>query len=262
MSNNKLPSATPATPEPPQGTLLPTALTSTSKKRAYGRPARRIPPDPNVPVPTPQEQSLADKLAAELKVAEKALTLRQRKFAAEYLKDLNATRAALRCGYSKRRAPVSGSEILNNRNVQAYLSALVAADQRDAELLRRHLSDGLLEIYNASPLDFATVGADGVTYHDVGPDHPQRRAIAEISSKTEYDKETGDTGKGRIVTKIKLHDKLKAGEMLAKLHGLYAPQTIQLSVEAQSAYGGARGRGLGGPGDDMGDAIDVEWSEL
>jgi phage terminase small subunit len=42
-----------------------------------------------------------------------ALTARQALFIAEYLKDFNATQAAIRAGYSKRRLD-AGSELLTN----------------------------------------------------------------------------------------------------------------------------------------------------
>jgi phage terminase small subunit len=45
------------------------------------------------------------------------LTNKQRVFIDEYLKDCNATQAALRAGYSEKGARVRGSELLANRNI-------------------------------------------------------------------------------------------------------------------------------------------------
>jgi len=43
-----------------------------------------------------------------------SLTLKQPRFVAEYLKDLNATQAAIRAGYSRKTAEVQGSRLLRN----------------------------------------------------------------------------------------------------------------------------------------------------
>lgn len=49
------------------------------------------------------------------------LTEKQKRFADEYLKDLNAKQAAIRSGYSPKTAEVQGSRLLSNAKVQAYI---------------------------------------------------------------------------------------------------------------------------------------------
>jgi phage terminase small subunit len=49
------------------------------------------------------------------------LTARQQRFVQEYVLDLNATQAALRAGYSKKRARQEGSRLLSRPEVQAAL---------------------------------------------------------------------------------------------------------------------------------------------
>lgn len=65
-----------------------------------------------------------------------ALTPKQQRFVEEYLTDLNATQAAIRAGYSKRSANVTGARLLTNDSVshaiaeaQAKRSARVEIDQ-------------------------------------------------------------------------------------------------------------------------------------
>lgn len=48
---------------------------------------------------------------------------RRKRFAAEYLKDLNATQAAIRCGYAKSSARVQGSRLITNAAIAAEISA-------------------------------------------------------------------------------------------------------------------------------------------
>lgn len=50
-----------------------------------------------------------------------ALTPRQELFALEYLKDLNATQAAIRAGYSAKTAKEQGYRLLTNIHVSAYI---------------------------------------------------------------------------------------------------------------------------------------------
>lgn len=47
----------------------------------------------------------------------KGLNLKQRRFVAEYLKDLNATQAAIRAGYSPKTAHVQGCQLLKHPKV-------------------------------------------------------------------------------------------------------------------------------------------------
>ena len=73
------------------------------------------------------------------------LTAKQRAFCHEFVKDLNATQAAIRAGYSEKAAAVQGSENLRKPNVSAYCKQLV--DQRlksldmDADEVLRGIAD-------------------------------------------------------------------------------------------------------------------------
>lgn len=50
------------------------------------------------------------------------LNEKQKRFAAEYLIDLNATQAAIRAGYSVKTANEQGSRLLVNVSIQEYIS--------------------------------------------------------------------------------------------------------------------------------------------
>ncbi len=52
-----------------------------------------------------------------------ALTAKHQLFASEYLKDLNATQAAIRAGYSRKTAKVQGSRLLTNADIKAAIDA-------------------------------------------------------------------------------------------------------------------------------------------
>lgn len=50
-----------------------------------------------------------------------AMTNKQKRFADEYLVDLNATQAAIRAGYSEKTAKVTGAKLLTKANLRAYI---------------------------------------------------------------------------------------------------------------------------------------------
>lgn len=49
------------------------------------------------------------------------LTVKQKRFADEYLIDCNATKAAIRAGYSPKTANEQGAKLLDNQKVAAYI---------------------------------------------------------------------------------------------------------------------------------------------
>ena len=72
-----------------------------------------------------------------------SLNEKQRRFAVEYVKDLNATQAAIRAGYAAGSAKVTGSRLLSHANVRKLLEILLAErierTQVDADWTLRRL---------------------------------------------------------------------------------------------------------------------------
>ena len=62
-----------------------------------------------------------------------AMTPKKQRFCDEYLIDLNATQAALRAGYSKKNAKVSGSKLLSYSDIKEYIAKRMA--EKDKELI-------------------------------------------------------------------------------------------------------------------------------
>lgn len=78
------------------------------------------------------------------------LNLRQQRFVAAYLKDPNATKAAMTAGYSKKTAASIGAENLQKPLIRAALNAAAAQVAEDAGVtLRGHL-DALQDIRDAA----------------------------------------------------------------------------------------------------------------
>lgn len=69
------------------------------------------------------------------------MTAKQEAFAIEYLKDKNATQAAIRAGYSKKTAAAIGWELLENPNIQQ----IIRAKQEEARKNATITVDGIVE---------------------------------------------------------------------------------------------------------------------
>lgn len=62
------------------------------------------------------------------------LTPKQRLFVAEYLKDLNATQAAIRAGYSAKTADTQGPRLLENVGVRAAIDIGMATREQEVQV--------------------------------------------------------------------------------------------------------------------------------
>ena len=75
-----------------------------------------------------------------------ALTPKQKTFVQEYLVDLNATQAAVRAGYSQKRASEIGYQLLQKTTVQAAIHDAMEARQQRTEVTQDYVIDKLREI--------------------------------------------------------------------------------------------------------------------
>lgn len=145
-------------------------------------------------------------------MAERLLNPKQALFVQEYLKDLNATQAALRAGYSAKTAYAQGQRLLKHVEVQRALSGQMTARservQIDADWMLRRLGEDveadMADLYNES-------GA-------IKPIHEwppvwRKGLVAGVEAIEERD----DTGKViGVVRKVKLADRSKLKEMLGR----------------------------------------------
>lgn len=135
------------------------------------------------------------------------LSDKQELFCYEYLKDFNASQAAIRSGYSERSAAVSGSRNLSNPAIAARLQMLI--EDRKARLetsadyvLRRFLEIDRLDIADILDAEGNVLPVDQWT-------EDWRRSVTAIDiQEVKTDKAT--------VKKIKLPDKLKNLELIGK----------------------------------------------
>lgn len=81
------------------------------------------------------------------------LTDKQELFAREYLKDLNATQAAIRAGYSFKTAQEQASRLLSNVMVQSRISELKAERNEEVGIDAAYVLKRLVEIDQMDVLD-------------------------------------------------------------------------------------------------------------
>lgn len=92
------------------------------------------------------------------------LTPKQERFVAEYLVDLNATQAAIRAGYSAKRADALGYENLRKPEIAAAVEAAMAeraaSCKRTAEQVLKDIQDLTRETWKGGDLRTALKGLE------------------------------------------------------------------------------------------------------
>lgn len=153
------------------------------------------------------------------------LTQKQETFCLKYFELGNATEAALIAGYSPRTAQVIASENLTKPMIIERIESLRkdAEDASVATVLER--KQILTEIARGNLLDYQEVGADG-GYLSIGKESPNTKAISEITSRTEYDK---DGVNATLITKVKLHNPVNAITELNKMEKIYSDNTTVIN---------------------------------
>jgi len=156
------------------------------------------------------------------------LTPKQAQFVQEYLIDLNATQAAIRAGYSPKRADEQGYENLRKPEIQ---TALAAERQRLAATLQITPERVLQEYSRLAFADLRRVASwdtEGVRFHDSATlADTDAAAIAEVFEDTRI--VSTDQGEVKTVKKrLKMHDKKGALDSLAKHLKLFSDDTTPL----------------------------------
>ena len=152
------------------------------------------------------------------------MTVKQKRFCAEYLVDLNATQAAIRAGYSPASAGSIGYELLKKPDIRARIDKGIAEQERrtgiNADRVLREL--GRIAFVSAPDL----VNMDDATLKE-GASADDLAAIASVKVKTI----PGPMGDG-FEREIRLADKLKALELIGKHLGMFTDKVELNAVEA------------------------------
>lgn len=144
-----------------------------------------------------------------------ALTPKRRRFIAEYLKDLNATKAAIRAGYSAKNADVVGPRLLGKVSVKREVDAALERRAVRTEVKQDDVLRELLAMADVDP----SRAVDPVTgkllpLHEMPAD--VRRSIASVEVFEEWGGRGDERAKVGEVIKVKFWPKDKALELLGK----------------------------------------------
>ena len=149
------------------------------------------------------------------------LTLKQQRFADEYIITGNATESAIRAGYSKNSAKEIASENLTKPNIKSYI------DKRLEELESDKIAD------QKEVLEYLTA---------VMRREKSENVVVTLREKTDryvpdedgnYKREVVETERAEIVEiPSKLSDSNKAAELIGKRYGLFTDK-IDLEVDSQ-----------------------------
>lgn len=169
---------------------------------------------------------------------DKKLTGKQKKFCEEYIFDFNATRAAKEAGYSEETAYSIGWENLRKPEIQAFIEELQADLEKTAGISR------LMVLREHQKLAFSSIAHLHNTWierkeFDKLTDD-QKSCIAEIQTQI---RKTSVVREGQpemdIETefvKIKLYDKQKSLDSIARIMGYDAPKKVALNIGEKQVF--------------------------
>lgn len=141
------------------------------------------------------------------------MTKKQKRFAEEYLIDLNATQAAIRAGYSPETAKSIGCENLTKPNIRTHIDRAMAERSKRTGVNADRVVQELAKIAFVNAADVIDAN-DATLKDDAAPE--DTAAIQSVKFKTFPTKD----GEG-VEREIKMADKIKALELLGKHLGMF-----------------------------------------
>ncbi|KSM93509.1 terminase small subunit [Pseudomonas aeruginosa] len=143
-----------------------------------------------------------------------ALTKKQRLFVEEYLVDLNATQAAIRAGYSTRRATEIGYQLLQRPEVAQAIQAAMAERSKRTEVEADYVIRRLREIDEMDVLDILE---DDGSFRSIR-DWPRawRQFLSGIEIAELFEGRGDDRRIAGVLRKVKWPDKLRNLELLSR----------------------------------------------
>ncbi|HBR07686.1 MAG TPA: terminase small subunit [Clostridiales bacterium] len=141
------------------------------------------------------------------------MTTKQKRFCEEYMIDLNATQAAIRAGYSVKSAADMGSENLRKPQIRARIGKAMAVQSKRTGVTTDRVVRELAKVAFANSHD--VIDYDDATVKDDAA-RDDTAAVASVRVKTIPTKD----GPG-IEREVKMHDKLKALELLGRRCGMF-----------------------------------------
>jgi len=151
------------------------------------------------------------------------LTEKQELFVREYLKDLNASQAALRAGYSEGSHGEQGYQLLQKTSIQNAIAELKAERNKELKVDAKYVLNRLLDIDQLDVLDILDPSGCIKPVDEWPKSWRQNISSFEIA---------GDKNQGQVV-KLKFPDKVKNLELIGRhveVGAWVTNQTIDLNA--------------------------------
>jgi phage terminase small subunit len=157
----------------------------------------------------------------------KDVGIRRDRFALEYIKDLNATEAALRCGYSPKTAYSQGHRLLQDPDIKARIQALEARRSHRVQLAADEVLTELAAIVRANVQHFTT-NEQGELVLAEGAPADAFKAIASVKRKIRIVK-LNEVTTTEIDIEFRLVDKVRGIDMAMKHLGIAGAERHELT---------------------------------
>lgn len=159
----------------------------------------------------------------------KALNVRQQRFAESYVQTGNATKSAIKAGYSEKTAATNSTKLLNNTKVSDYIEALREEMMDEAILSGKEVLLRLSQIAMAQTTEKDFVTAKRAEYVE-NENNPEKKQLVYNENIEMVEKPP------------KISDQNKALELLGKHHKLWTDKTqidsdVQLQIQVDYGDG-------------------------
>ena len=171
------------------------------------------------------------------------LTPKQIRFVDEYLVDFNATQAAIRAGYKAKTAHVIGAENLRKPKIAEEIARRQKDLQRRTEVSQDRVIRELARVAFADATDFVQVETRIINKGDI--EVPLELAVHKETAELSADQRAAIASikQGANGVEIKLHDKIKALELLGRHIGLFTDKLeVKGAIDIASVLSEARER--------------------
>lgn len=158
---------------------------------------------------------------------------KHKRFVEEYLKDLNAAKAAERAGYSKRTARAQGSRLLTHADVSEAIEKGKARRAKRVGITQDRVLFELASIAFANLADVMDVDEDGnVSVRRLDTLRPRDQRAIESIQQTKSERLSPDGGEPlqTVQLKVKMHSKVTALRMLMDHLGMDAPKKGEVDL--------------------------------
>lgn len=166
------------------------------------------------------------------------LTAKQIRFVDEWLIDFNGKQAAIRAGYSAKTAEATAARLLRNVKVQAEISRRQKDLQRRTEVTQERVVKELACVAFADATDYVQVETRTAVKND-GPELSYQTVTLKNTAELSPEQRAAIAGikQGANGVEVKLHDKIKALELLGRHIGMFNDK-LEVKATVENPFAG------------------------